>query len=227
MADGTGPLVTVRGEATAEVDPELAQLTVTVTARDRDRDRVLRDLDERARAVDAVLGAHEAAVERIDTEAVRLSPQFATNKPRERVAGYEGTVRRTVVLSDFVPLGDLLVQLSTVELASVVGPWWSLRPDSPAHRAVRVAAVHDAVRRAREYAEALGAQLVGLVELADAALLSEAAASPMAPPMPAAVQAFRGAPAAPETFSFDVTPTRQLLHATVEARFLASPPDLT
>ena len=46
MGDATEPLITVRGEATAEVGPELAQLSVTVTARDRDRDRVLRDLDE-------------------------------------------------------------------------------------------------------------------------------------------------------------------------------------
>lgn len=225
MNDAAEPLITVRGEATAEVEPELAQLSVMVTARDRDRDRVVRDLDERARAVDAVLGAHQAEIERVETEAVRLSPQFATNKPRERVAGYEGTVRRTVLLHDFTGLGDLLVQLASIELASVVGPWWSLRPDSAAYREVRVAAVHDAVRRAREYAEALGATLVGLVELADAALLSEAASS-MPASLSATAQAFRGA-AAPETFSFDVTPTRQLLQATVEARFRASPPVLT
>lgn len=225
MGDVTGPLVTVRGEATAEVPPDLAQLSVTVTARDRDRDRVLRDLDERARAVDAVLSRHEAAIERVDTEAVRISPQFATNKPRERLAGYDGVVRRTVLLHDFTPLGDLLVQLSSIELASVVGPWWSLRPDSTAHREVRVAAVHDAVRRAREYAEALGATLTELVELADASLLSEGP-SPVPPPMPAVAQAFRGAPA-PETFSFDVTPTPQHLRATVEARFRATPPPLS
>ena len=224
MGDTTEPLITVRGEATDEVEPELAQLSVTVTARDRDRDRVLRDLDERARAVDAVLGLHAAAVERIDTEAVRLSPQFASGKPRERVAGYEGTVRRTVLLHDFAPLGDLLVQLASVELATVVGPWWSLRPDSTAYREVRVAAVHDAVRRAREYAEALGSTLTALVELADASLLSDGAPG-VVPPMPAAAQAFRGAPA-PETFSFDVTPTRQHLRASVEARFRATPPPL-
>ena len=224
MGDATGPLVTVRGEATAEVQPELAQLSVTVTARDRDRDRVLRDLDERARAVDAVLGLHEAAIERIDTDAVRISPQFSSNKPRERVAGYEGMVRRTVLLHDFAPLGDLLVQLSSIELASVVGPWWFLRPDSPVHRDVRVAAVRDAVHRAREYAEALGATLTELVDLADASLLIDGSV-PVPSPMPAAAQAFRGG-AAPETFSFDVTPTPQHLRATVEARFRSTPPPL-
>lgn len=224
MGDTTGPRLTVRGEAVAEVAPELAHLVVTVVAQDRDRDRVLRDLDERARAVDAVLDRHADAIERIETDAVRVAPQFASNKPRERVAGYEGTVRRTVVLHRFEPLGDLLAALAGGELTTVSGPTWSLRPDSEVTRAVRVAAVHDAVRRAREYAEALGASLTELVELADTGLLTSP--EPWTPPAPAfASQALRSAPAA-ESFSFDVTPTRQVVQAGVEARFLATAPDL-
>lgn len=131
-------MVTVRGEATAEVAPELARVGVTVTARDRDRARVLRDLDERARAVDEVLDRHTSAIEHVETEALRVNPQFATNKPRERVSGYEGSFRRTVVLHDFEPLGDLLALLADNELTSVVGPWWSLRPDSEAHRGLKL-----------------------------------------------------------------------------------------
>ena len=49
----------------------------------------------------------------------------------------------------------------------MAGPWWSLRPDSPAHREARHAAIADALRRAREYAEALGARVTALLELAD------------------------------------------------------------
>ncbi|MBL8774538.1 MAG: SIMPL domain-containing protein [Acidimicrobiales bacterium] len=220
----TGPLVTVRGEAVAEVPPELAQVAVAVVARDRDRDRVVRDLDERARAVDAVLDRFADAVERVETDTVRVTPQFASSKPREKVSGYEGSVRRTVVVHRFEVLGDLLALLSGVELTTVTGPWWSLRPQSEAVRAVRVAAVHDAVRRAREYAGALGATLLTLEELADSDLLSAPEPRPMAV-AGAAAQAFRGAPA-PETFSFDLTPAPQVVHAAVEARFRATAPDL-
>lgn len=220
----SGPLVTVRGEAVAEVQPELAHITVAVVARDRDRDRVLRDLDERARAVDAVLDRFADAIERTETDALRVSPQFASNKPREKVAGYEGSVRRTVVLHRFEVLGDLLALLASFELMTVTGPWWSLRPQSEAVRSVRVAAVHDAVRRAKEYAGALGATLVALEALADSDLLSAPEPRPAALAASSA-QAFRGAPA-PETFGFDLVPAPQVVHAAVEARFRATSPDL-
>lgn len=225
MAETTGPLISVRGEAAAEVEPELAHVVVTVVARDRDRDRVLRDLDERVRSVDALLDRFSTAIERVDTEAVRVAPQFATNKPREKVAGYEASVRRTVVLHDFSPLGDLLAQLAVIDLAAVTGPTWTLRPASEVTRDVRVAAVRDAVHRAQEYAEALGCSLTELVDLADVGLMTSPEARAMAVSGVAAT-AFRGAPV-PETFSFDVTPTRQVVEASVEARFRATPPDLS
>ena len=217
--------MTVRGEAVAEVPPELAHVAVAVVARDRDRDRVVRDLDERARAVDTVLDRFADAVERVETDAVRVTPQFASNKPREKVAGYEGSVRRTVVVHRFEVLGDLLALLAGVELTTVTGPWWSLRPQSEAVRSVRVAAVHDAVRRAREYVGALGATLLTLEELADSDLLSAAPGPRLMEAAGSAAQAFRGAPA-PETFAFDLVPAPQVVQAAVEARFRATAPDL-
>ncbi len=223
MADA--PLLAVRGRATLEVEPELATVAVVVTARDKHRDPVMRGLDERSRAVAALVEPLGAAVDRFETDAVRVNPQFASGKPREKVAGYEGSVRATVVLADFAPLGELVAALAAVELATVMGPWWSLRPDSAVHRQVRVAAVHDALTRAREYAGALGAQVTELVELADDDLLSEASPVPMAPAP--AMQTFRGAEAAPETITFDVVPARQVVGASVEARFRMSAPDLT
>ena len=70
-------------------------------------------------------------------------------------------------------------------MTALEGPWWKLRHDSPVHRQARQEAARDAVVRAREYAEALGARLLGLVELADESLVTEAPA-PRAHPAPAA-----------------------------------------
>jgi uncharacterized protein YggE len=129
-----------------------------------------------------------------------------------------------VVLHRFEVLGDLLALLASFELMTVTGPWWSLRPQSEAVRSVRVAAVHDAVRRAKEYVGALGATLVALEALADSDLLSAPEPRPAALAASSA-QAFRGAPA-PETFGFDLVPAPQVVHAAVEARFRATSPDL-
>jgi uncharacterized protein YggE len=96
------------------------------------------------------------------------------------------------------------------------------------YRQARIAAVSDAVRRARDYADAVGSELAGLVELADAHLLSEsrapgepralAAPSPRLPQRPRAVAA--------EEPVFDLTPVRQVIRAVVEARFTITHPDL-
>ena len=50
--------------------------------------------------------------------------------------------------------------------------WWALRPDSPVYRDARLAAARDAMVRAREYAEAFGGSIAGLIEAADAGLMT-------------------------------------------------------
>jgi uncharacterized protein YggE len=123
---------------------------------------------------------------------------------------------------DFGHLGDLVAELALLDMTDVGGPRWSLSPDSQIYRDTRVEAVHDAVRRAREYAGALGAELTGLVDLADTGLgivtgersavrLSAGAASGIS---------------GPEQVAFDVVPVRQKVTAQVEARFTMSAPDL-
>jgi uncharacterized protein YggE len=100
-------------------------------------------------------------------------------------------------------------------------------PDSPVQRNARIDATHDAVRRARDYAHALGSELTELVELADARLLS-ASNGPGQPMVMAAGGAPRGRQApALEEFTFDIVPARQTVRATVEARFRITSPDLT
>ncbi len=98
-----------------------------------------------------------------------------------------------------------------------------MRSNSEVYRRARLAAAADALTRARDYAEAFGAQLTGLLEVADhgmspqhegrsrggrfAMLASSSAASP-----------------APE---FTLEPVMQEIVGSVEApRFTISPPDL-
>lgn len=224
------PVVSVRGEAVLEVEPEVATVRVTVAARDKERDRAIASLERRADVLSSLLARFGDAVERVETAAVHVSPQFKDNKPNEKIVGYVATMSSTVVVSDFAVLGDMVSELSSQELAEVAGPWWSLRPDSDRYRQARVAAAQDAVGRAREYAEALGGSLQGLVELADSGLLSDMG-GPVEPPMvPAAAMRPAGAPrgAAPAAGPppIDFSPARQVVRARVEGRFTMTAPDL-
>jgi len=220
------PLLAVRGEAVLEVDPEIARIEVSVAAVDSDRAKTLQLLSEQAAAVDKVLASFRDAVQKADSSGMRVSPQLGARAARERASGYHGAVHHAITVTGFDCLGELMAQLADQEQTEVGGPWWELRPGSPVYARVRVAAVRDAVRRARDYAAALGSELAGLVELADARLLSDSRGQPDAVAQATGRLPHRVRAAAPEEFSVDLVPARQVVRATVEARFTIAKPDL-
>ncbi|KAB1139986.1 SIMPL domain-containing protein [Micromonospora sp. DT46] len=211
-----GPVVAVRGEAYREVAPEIARFAVTARARDRDREATLTRLAERAAAVRVLLDGEGPGIDRRETGELQVRPE--TRRSGERVVAYSGSVTTTVTVSDFTALGELMLRLADQDQIEVAGPWWSLRPDSPAHREARHAALADALLRAREYAEALGARVTALIELADAG----AAEQPMMSRMAYAMG--DGAESGPPELELDPQP--QTVHAAVQARFAISEPVL-
>ncbi|MBX9425835.1 MULTISPECIES: SIMPL domain-containing protein [Streptomyces] len=217
------PQVTVRGEGRLEVDPELARIGVTVSARGTDRPTALADLTRRNTRVLDLLKAQGNALGSLETGSLSIAPELGRRGRGERVQSYRGRVRVTAELTDFTALGELVTRLADLELTSVDGPWWALRPDSSAYAEARRLAVTEAVQRARAYAEALGTSLASLLELSDAGLVGPG--TPMAP-------VFAGAPAAfaaegvGEAPALDLEPQRQTVTAEVVARFTMRPPAL-
>ncbi|MEU8775379.1 SIMPL domain-containing protein [Streptomyces sp. NPDC048606] len=219
------PRVAVRGEAHIEVDPEIARIGITVTARGTDRRTALEDLTRRNNAVLDLVKSYGDPVEKLETGTFSITPELTRHGRGERVRAYHGRVHLTAEIADFTTLGELTTRLADLELTQVDGPWWALRPTSPAHGEARRQAVLEAVQRAREYAGALGADLAALVELAD---LGAENAAPVAMSAPAGT--FRamaygdteeaGAP------PLDLEPQRQTVHAQVNARFTMTPPRL-
>ncbi|MFH8498101.1 SIMPL domain-containing protein [Streptomyces coeruleorubidus] len=219
------PRIAVRGEARLEVDPEIARIGITVAARGRDRRSALDDLTHRNAGVLDLVKSYGDAVERLETGAFSITPELTKHGRGERVRTYHGTVHVTAELTDFTALGELTTRLADLELTRVDGPWWALRPDSPAHREARKKAVREAVQRAREYAEALGTTLSALVELADIGAENAPPPYPQAPGRARSAAfgaAAENAPAAP----LDLEPQRQRVHAQINARFTMVPPRL-
>lgn len=217
------PRLAVRGEARLEVDPEIARIAVTVSARGTDRKAALTDLTHRNEQALTLIKSYGDAIEKLETGAFSLTPQLTDKGRHERIRAYHGRVTHTATLNDFTTLGELTTRLADLDLTRVDGPWWALRPDSPAHRNARTQAVHEAVQRAREYAEALGAQLDAIVELAD--LGAENNAPAQAPGMRGF--AGYGRAAVQETApALDLEPQRQTVYANVNARFTMTRPAL-
>ncbi|MDQ8701598.1 SIMPL domain-containing protein [Streptomyces sp. LHD-70] len=218
------PRVAVRGEARLEVDPEIARITITVTARGRDRRAALDDLTHRNNTALQLIKSYGEAIENLETGAFSISPQLTDKGRGERIRAYQGRVHITAELSDFTALGELTTRLADLDLTRVDGPYWSLRPTSPAHAQARRQAVHEAVQRAREYADALGTQLTALIDIAD---IGADNSLPPYPPAPGGLRTVAyGAPEAAGAPPLDLEPQRQTIYANINARFTMAPPRL-
>ena len=160
------PVVTVRGEAQLEVPPDLAGLSVTLHASGETADQTRAQLADGSGAVSALLREFGAALERSSTSGLHVSPLFNKRTP-SKITGYTGTFTSSLVVQDFEALSPLIQALSRLPNSQVDGPWWSLRPDHPIHREVRLAAIADARDRADDYAAAFEGTVSELVEISD------------------------------------------------------------
>ncbi|MFD3946502.1 SIMPL domain-containing protein [Streptomyces sp. NPDC058579] len=215
------PQVAVRGEARLDVDPEIAHIAVTLSARGTDRAATLADLTRRNTHTLDLIKSYGEAIEKLETGAFSITPEPSKHGRGERVRAYQGHVHLTVELADFTALGELTTRLADLDLTRVDGPWWALRPTSPAYAEARRTAVGEAVQRARAYAEALGTTLTALLELSDTELT---------PPSPLGGRGMRMAAFATESADvpppLDLEPQRQSVTAEVIARFTMAPPQL-
>ncbi|TDC58108.1 DUF541 domain-containing protein [Actinomadura sp. KC345] len=217
------PMISVRGEAVLEAEPEIARLTVHVQSQESDRRTALDRLTERNQRCLDLVKSYGQAVEKLETGRLSITPLLKYKRREGDIRAYRGTVQIKITVADFGVLGELVARLGDLERTAVDGPEWDLRRESEVYgRAARQAA-HEAVARARSYAEALGSRLTGLVELSDEGLgrpqergVALAAAYGGTGP--------GGAGAEPEPI--DLEPAAQVVRAAVEARFTVSPPDL-
>lgn len=224
--DRPEPTVAVRGDYRTEVEPEYARLVATVSSAGADRDRVLTQLARRVAEIRHLVEGYGEAVERIEGHPLRAGPQFKNGKPTEKVTGYTASTALGVVVVDFTVLGDLVLRLADADMVAVTGPSWALRPDSSAFARARTEAVREARLRAEQYAAAIGAELTGLLEIADAGLSGD---RPEAAAVPLAAHRSRRSRASSvaDEVEIDLTPVPLEVSATVQARFTISRPDLS
>ncbi|URM91758.1 SIMPL domain-containing protein [Streptomyces sp. MRC013] len=213
------PHITVRGEGHVETAPDLARIDITLTARGTDRHTTLTDLTQRNTTALNLIRSYGSAIDTLETSTLTLTPELTPHSRNEHIHTHHGTVHLTTTLTDFAPLGELITRLAALDLTRIDGPWWTLRPTSPAHTQARRQAVEDAVHRARDYAHALGTELDALLQLDDTA--------PDHPLFPSPT--LRTAHATESTQTpppLDLQPQRQTATAHITARFTLHPPTL-
>ena len=210
----TQPQVVVRGEAVLTVPPDVAEVVASVRVSARDRQTALERCTARLHELSNVVARAGDLVETAETAAVTVYVE----RHEQGAALPVARVQTRLVLGRPAGAGELLVALAGLDDVSVDGPWWRLRADSPAYEEARLAAVRDAVRRARLYAEAFGAEITELVEIADAGLARSGRAGLIGEVTGVAALESSGP-------VLELTPEQQRVHGSVEVRFAMSAPD--
>lgn len=200
----------MRGEHVGEADPEIGLVTTELSARARRRDDVFERLRERAEWQRGILERFSTQIEREEMAAHHVHP-LVDRAASDMPVGYVGEIRTKLTLRDLSCAGDLVSALSLGDLSDVLSLVWALRPNSPVFRATRIAAVHDALNRARDYCAAVGSQLTSLISI------NEGGGG--AAPAPVAAARIVSSPDHPPGALFDFRPSPLTVRSVVDMRF--------
>ncbi|HLK44008.1 MAG TPA: SIMPL domain-containing protein [Thermoleophilia bacterium] len=218
-------VISVRGEATLVVDPEIADIFISFFAQARDRREAFERLVKRNDEVLSLVRSYGDAIEHFASGGLSVVPELRRGRD-EKIRSYRGSAQVNATVADFSVLGELIARLSELETVTLNGPFWRLRQTSPVYRDARTQAVSEALARARDYAAAIGCRVVGLIELSDTGMSAPMMRAARPRMVPMAAPTGGAAPGAPEPPMLDLEPQQQTVHANVEARFHATQPDL-
>jgi uncharacterized protein YggE len=206
--------VKVRGDASIRVEPDEAILWITLTALADSPGVALRDVSERANSLAGMLDALAIAKSDRSTTGITVHEEFDHAQGERRSLGARATTRASVRLTDPELIGRLIEQAVDEAGALIDGPSWQIAPGNPARLEAARQAAADARRKARAFAEGVGASLGAPLELSEA--------DTQRPPVFARAAARRVSNADP----LPVDPAEQEVTAAVEVTFALdySPP---
>ena len=196
-------LVTVTGEATVAIAPDMATIRVGVTSQGKSAREASETNGKQMTGVLAALKGAGIADRDVQTSSLSLQPQYDPNKSgAARLLGFQATNQVTVKIRAIDTLPDVLDRAIGAGANEMSGIEFVVSEQSKLLDQARTEAIADARRKAELYAKAAGAKVGSVV-----AITEEGSAPP-----PRLMQAMR-AGAAP------VAPGEQTLRAVVTVSY--------
>lgn len=166
LADGAGT-ITVTGNATVNVLPDMATITLGVTTTG---DTAAAAMEANNEAVSAVIGrliAAKVADRDMQTSSLQINPNWvmSADGSRQEIKGYVAANMLTVNIKALETTGAVLDAAITDGANTLNGLTFGLTNPRPQEDAARKAAVADALARANLLAEAAGAKLGPIVSI--------------------------------------------------------------
>lgn len=161
--------ITVSGEGRVDTAPDMATITLGVQVRADTATAALADNSARLSAVLAALKADGIAERDMQTSGLGLGPvlDYSRDGQPPRVTGYEASNMLTVRVRDLTRLGVVLDKAVGDGANTLNGLSFGVSDPAAMLDAARVAAVQDARRKAQMMAEAAGARLGAVLEMAE------------------------------------------------------------
>jgi uncharacterized protein YggE len=151
--------IQVRGHATVRAEPDQAMLWITLTARADAPGPALADVSSRSRTLGAMLDQLRIPGPDRTTTGVTVAEEFEHTNEGRRSLGHRAATQVALRLTDPEVIGQLVSRAAGELDARIEGPRWQIAPDNPVRLEAAREAAHDAERKARAYAEGLGARL--------------------------------------------------------------------
>ena len=166
------PTLTLTGQGSVAVTPDIATVQIGVeTNADTARAALAGNSEAAAKIIDALKGAGLEPRD-IQTSGFSVSPIYADRKSfsdgEPVVRGYRVTNMVTARVRALERLGAVLDQVVDVGANRIHGISFGLDDDTEALDRARIAAVEDATRKARIYAEATGVSLARILSISEA-----------------------------------------------------------
>jgi uncharacterized protein YggE len=192
------PVIVTQGEAVVKRAPDRAWITVATETRDPRAAEARRRNAEAMTAVQATLKGAGVPANAIRTTGFAISPEFDYNDGRSILRGYVVRNQVEVRVDNLDRLSEILdaVNVSRNVAISVSGPRFDLKDERDARHEALVAAVEDAMARARALAAGAKRALGPVIRIDE-----QSVGSPPPPPM-----AFRMGAVASEAAPTPVTP---------------------
>jgi uncharacterized protein YggE len=166
QAQGVEKTITVIGEGTTSVVPDIALIRGGVTTQGKTAREAS---DANSKDMQAVIAAlKEAGVAERDIQTTRLSiyPQMDPNKSgKARIVGFQATNQVNVRLHDLTKIAAALDQMIAAGANEISGISFSVTDPSKALDTARKDAVVDARRKAEIYSQAAGVRLGRAVQI--------------------------------------------------------------
>jgi uncharacterized protein YggE len=195
-------LVTVSGEATVSVAPDMAVIRVGVTTQGKTAREASEANSNQMTGVLAAIKDAGIAAKDVQTSRLSLQPQYDPNKSTARLLGFQVTNQVTVKIRDTDKLPAILDRAIGAGANEMSGIEFVVSEQSKLLDEARAEAIADARRKAELYAKAAGAKVGSVIAISEEGSV----------PPPRVMQALR-AGAAP------VAPGEQTLRAVVTVSY--------